>query len=232
MFLFVTPSLALAACDWFAYDDNSAPPVTGPEGGYDTTVPRDATGGPDVSPPEGGEGGGDAREEGVLEGGAEAESDADASVVVEAGGGCSACPCGCFDGSCTSALQTLGPASATASGQAVTLVQTSPNGPSTGGGPVAHADTVTVTTQTAPGGSTLSVGLAWATDPTVPPGSATITMTISSSTSAADTWTGTIPAQSGTTTEVYFYTFAAAFNNCKPTIYDPSNFVHYAYATN
>jgi hypothetical protein len=228
--LALMPSVAVAACDWFAYDDNSAPPTNGPEGGYDTTVPRDATGG--IDSPRGAEDAGDALEE-PTEGGSEDAADAAADAGGANEAGCSACACGCFDGSCTLPFNQLGPTTASANGSAVTLFMTSPNGASTQGGPVSHNDSLTVSTQTSPGGATQSVGLAYSTDPTVPPGSSSVVMQVSSSTSTADTWTGTIPAQAQGS-EVYFYVFATPYNDagCRPTAYDPSNFMHYAYAVN
>jgi hypothetical protein len=110
-------------------------------------------------------------------------------------------------------------------------VQTTANGTSTGGGPVAHTDGVTITTTTQPGGEYVTVSVTWSLDPTVPPTSAStpVTMTLKSSAQATDTWTGVIPAQAAGS-EVYFYVWA------KPalgtTLYDPTSFVHYAYAVN
>jgi hypothetical protein len=220
--------LALDACDWFAGSDPSGPGAGDGSGSSDAPVGPVETGPvPEDSSPASDDG----SSESASEEGDDASAPADTGSPVDTGNveaGC-ACAYGCFAGVCSGPFSAIGSTSAAGSSGAVALVQTGSNAPSTGGGPASHSDTVTVATQTAPGGSVGSVFLVWALDPTFGT-SNTVPMTVQSSAQAQDTWTGSIPAQSAGS-EIYLYVVASPRVGSKG--YDPSGFgVHYAYAVN
>jgi hypothetical protein len=165
----------------------------------------------------------------------DAESDVDgaelpADALAEAADAECGCQYGCVGGVCTGPFTSYGATSAvtTTGGTNVPLATTSPNGQSTGGGPASHADSVTVTTTTMPGGSCTSVTLFWTLDATF--GTSTqVPMQRKTSTLPSDTWTGAIPMQPAAS-EVYFYLVAAPIGGMSS--FQPSGFMHYAYSVN